>query len=154
MAEHFPKEYAYQDSKVRQVLEEWRIPGSVFTSGIINNRNALNYHLDSGNYEKCLSAMIVMQRGTSGGNLVLPEYDAKISFEGEKPRLIIFDGQGILHGVTPINYLTPDAHRYSVVYYPLKSLWKCLPPKEELAFARKSRVESERKKAALVKAKL
>ncbi len=60
-----PEYYLKQSEEIQKVLLDWRIEDSFFTSGIINNKNALNYHFDSGNFEGCMSAMVVLQHGTS-----------------------------------------------------------------------------------------
>jgi hypothetical protein len=58
----------------------------------------------------------------------------------------MFDGQELLHGVTPIKQLSEHARRYTIVFYSLVGMWSCLPLDEELADARNARWESELKK--------
>ena len=120
------------------------IPGTLFTSGIINKNNPLKYHYDSGNYEKVSSAMIAFRYNIDGGNLALPEYDVKLAIQDRS--VTLFDGQSLLHGVTPIIRKSPDAMRFTTVFYSLVGMWKCLPIDEEIADARMSRWESELKK--------
>lgn len=132
------------DGKVRP---EWRLEESPFTSGIANKDNQLRYHFDSGNFSDVWSAMLVFKNQISGGHLSVPEYD--LCFELKDHSALMFDGQGLLHGVTPFKKLTPDAYRYSIVYYSLRQMWNCLAPTDELMRIRKIKTEREFKRAGL-----
>lgn len=129
---------------VKKVNENYVIPDTLFTSGIVNRNNPLKYHFDSGNFQKVSSAMIAFKHNIEGGHLVLPEYGIKLMIQDRSVSL--FDGQDILHGVTPIKKLTPDALRFTAVFYSLTGMWSCLPLDEEIANARNARWESELKK--------
>jgi hypothetical protein len=59
----------------------------------------------------------------------------------------MFDGQSVLHGVTPITKTNPDAVRYSIVYYSLQQIWNCLPLSEEVARIRNLKTKRERARA-------
>jgi hypothetical protein len=124
-----------------RVSAEYQLPGGAFTSGIINKNNPLLYHFDAGNFKHVWSAMLVFKRDVSGGHLSVPQYG--LGFELTNNSLFLFDGQGLLHGVTPITRHTPEARRYSVVYYTMHRLWRCLPVKEEIEEARKRRTRIE-----------
>ncbi len=128
-----------------RIPAEYQLPGGAFTSGIINKNNPLLYHFDAGNFKHVWSAMLVFKRDISGGYLSVPQYG--IGFELCNNSLFLFDGQGLLHGVTPITRHTPVARRYSVVYYSMHRLWQCLPVKEEIAEARKRRTRREDERA-------
>jgi hypothetical protein len=117
------------------VLEEWKIPDSLFTSGIINKNNPLNYHFDSGNFENVLSCMLVLRKNMAGGWLCVPEMDTKFLLKHNS--LFMFDGQKLLHGVSPMAENGEDAYRFSIVYYSLKGMWKCLTLTEELLRSKK-----------------
>jgi hypothetical protein len=78
--------------------------------------------------------MLVLREGMKGGWLVLPEYDARFFLRNNS--IFMFDGQQILHGVTPMAKEREDGYRYSIVYYSLRGMWKCLTLTEELAQAR------------------
>lgn len=144
-AQYFPEMYARHTEQVeKKVLGEWVVPNSPFTSGIINKNNPLKYHFDSGNLSDVLSNMVVFKNGVSGGYLSCPEYD--IGIEVADNTAILFDGQKILHGVTPIERGAPNAYRYSVVYYTLKQMWNCLPVTEEIARIRNVRNIRENKR--------
>lgn len=126
-----------------QVKKNWRIGGnSIFTSGIINKNNPLKYHHDTGNFNDVYSMMIVFKGGVEGGYLSLPEYDAKFMLPNNS--LFMFDGQGIIHGVTPIKYTSPIGYRFSVVYYTLKRMWQCLTIGEEIERINEKKTEKER----------
>jgi hypothetical protein len=131
-----PERYRDHSSIVgEKVSPEWTISGSVFTSGIINKNNALSYHFDSGNFEDVFSCMLVLRQNMMGGWLCFPELDAKFLF-GNKA-IAMFDGQRLLHGVTPMTARDDNSYRFSIVYYSLKGMWKCLTMSEELANARR-----------------
>lgn len=127
-----------------KILPEWKLGSTPFTSGIINKNNPLKYHFDSGNIKGVLSNMVVFKHGINGGFLSCPEYN--IGFEVADNTVILFDGQNIVHGVTPIKKLLLDGYRYSIVYYTLKQMWNCLTIDEELIRARKVRANREKKK--------
>jgi hypothetical protein len=78
--------------------------------------------------------------------LALPEYDLAVAVKHKS--LFFFDGQGILHGVTPMRLLRPQAKRYSLVYYSMRGMWKCEPLGAELARIRRKRTEREARRAA------
>lgn len=151
---YFPTTYDYHERKVRLgdvdtrgILPEWQIEGTPFTSGIINKDNPLKYHFDSGNVKGVCSCMLALRRDISGGHLACPELG--IGFEIADRSLLIFDGQSILHGVTPIHKMSVHAHRFTVVYYTLQQMWKCEPLNEELARVRRIKSEREIKRAGL-----
>lgn len=100
-----PEVFKNHEALVQEkVMREWQIEGSVFTSGIINKNNPLKYHLDAGNFPELYSNMICLRKDTTGGHLSIPEYD--IGLEIADNSIVFFDGQKLLHGVTPIHYTT------------------------------------------------
>lgn len=127
------------DTTETKVLEEYRIPGTPFTSGIINKNNPLKYHFDSGNFKAVYSAMVVFKHKVKGGYLSMPEYG--VGFECAHNTAMMFDGQEILHGVTPIKRESESSRRYSIVYYSLRQIWNCLPLDEEIARIRQRKYE-------------
>ena len=122
------------------VKPDWILGRSPFTSGIINKNNQLNYHYDRGNFKEVFSNMIAFRNKIEGGRLSLPEYN--LGLEIDDSTVTLFDGQKILHGVTPIQYLSPESYRFTLVYYSLSQMWKCTTPKEELE--RIKRVKTQR----------
>lgn len=135
---------SHLSSTKEKVVDDFRLPEVPFTSGIINENNPLCYHFDSGNFKDVWSAMMVFKDGISGGYLSMPEYG--VACEVAHNSIFYFDGQSILHGVTPIKRLNPNAKRFSIVYYSLRGMWNCQPLIEEIARARMRReaVESNR----------
>jgi len=129
-----------------KIVDDFRLPDVPFTSGIINDNNPLCYHFDSGNFNNVWSAMIVLKDRIAGGYLAMPEYD--ILCDVSDSSIFYFDGQGILHGVTPIKKLAEDSRRFSIVYYSLKAMWNCQPLREEIARARMRREITEQKRRA------
>lgn len=119
------------DSRIK---DGFRVNGSVFTSGIINKNNPLKYHFDSGNFQNVFSCMPVFKSGIKGGHLALPEYGLGIELKHNS--ILMFDGQKIMHGVTPIKYESELSFRFSVVFYSLRNIWNCLEIDDELARAR------------------
>lgn len=143
-APEYCEDYQKQTSEIR---ENWRIPGTYFTSGIVNKTTSLNYHLDVGNFKGVMSAMAVLKKDVAGGRLCIPELDVKL--ELRDGTYLLFDGQDWLHGVTPIIKQNEQSYRYSVVYYALEDMKKCGSPEDELALGRKWRMEQELKRAKL-----
>lgn len=146
--EYFPETFE-EHVKItsEKVREEWMIGGGPFTSGIVNKDNPLKYHHDAGNFKGVLSNMVAFKKGVDGGRLCCPEFGVK--FEIEDNTLLIFDGQSILHGVTPINKLHPDAYRYTIVYYSLMQMWRCDSVNEEIYRIRKVKKAREIKRLTL-----
>jgi len=140
---------AHYDLLEEKVIEEYRIDGTPFTSGIINKNNPLKYHFDSGNFRGVYSCMITIKRDIGGGHLAMPEYG--IGLELKNNTVAMFDGQSLLHGVTPIEKQAHDAYRFTVVYYSLLQMWKCLPLTEEIARIRKVRMEREARRARVMR---
>ncbi len=144
--EWLPDTYtSHEQLAVNKVKAEWRIPSTPFTSGIINKNNQLNYHFDSGNFKDVYSNMIVLKNNVAGGYLALPEYG--VGLECANDTLVMFDGQKILHGVTPIKFFGENAYRYSLVYYTLEQFWKCDELTVEVAKVRGRRAELEKRNA-------
>lgn len=141
----FPEVHELHRETAKKVREQWMIPGSVFTSGIVNYNNPLQYHFDAGNFSQVCSAMIAFRHKTQGGHLACPELG--IAFEIADRSLILFDGQKLLHGVTPIKRLSEDAFRFTVVYYSLKQMWNCDTVQNEVDALRERRTKIEQKRA-------
>jgi hypothetical protein len=127
-----------------KLLPQWTIDGTPFSSGIVNKNNALHYHFDSGNFKNVYSNMVAFKSNVKGGYLSMPQYD--IGLEIANNSLLLFDGQKILHGVTPFKLMSKNAFRYSIVYYSLQQMWKCQPLNEELARIKDKRTELEKKR--------
>jgi hypothetical protein len=119
------------------------MPGSVFTSGIVNQTSELTYHYDAGNFHGAWSCMMALSYDTEGGNLVFPAY--RIALSVEENRLFMFNGSELLHGVSHIKKRTSRAYRYSIVFYALEAMKHCLEPCEEVKRARQSDIVRARR---------
>jgi 2-oxoglutarate-Fe(II)-dependent dioxygenase family protein len=129
----FPEVYEANKVEMETVLPEWRFT-ELFTGGIVNKNNALAYHYDSGNFKNVLSCMLLFKESVRGGELVFPKW--RIALDLPNASLTMFDGQAILHGVSPIQRLNRNAYRYTIVFYALRAMRECLPYDEELRRAR------------------
>lgn len=143
--EHNPDLCAEHALALRGVRPCWRIDGGAFTSGIVNRDNPLRYHTDTGNFPRLWSVMFVMPRHVRGGELVLPELGLALRFAEDTA--VMFAGQELIHGVTPIQRTRADGARHSVVYYALRGMCGCLEPGDELARIRTVRTEREGRRA-------
>lgn len=140
---YLPEAFEAHKEASKKILPEWLIPDTIFSSGIINKNNQLNYHWDTGNFEGVYSNMIVFKSNCSGGYLSLPEYN--VGLECSDNTLVMFDGQSILHGVTPMKLFGDKAYRYSIVYYTLQAIWKCEEIDKELLKVRANRAKTEKR---------
>lgn len=134
---------SHEDVTHSKVRGEYAIAGTPFTSGIINKNNPLKYHFDTGNFKKVFSCMMAFKKDCEGGYLVLPEYD--LALEIAHDSLLLFDGQDILHGVSPFK-IGEGGFRYTVVYYSMQRMWDCLTITDELARIRNLKTQRERKR--------
>jgi hypothetical protein len=133
------------EATMREVLPEWRMAGTTWTSGVVNQNSQLPYHRDGFNFPTW-SAMPVLRRGVEGGHLHLPEYDLTVACRDGWG--VFFCGQQLVHGVTPMRRTAPDGYRFSVVYYALRGMKDCHTYAEETAHARRRRTEREKGMAA------
>jgi len=131
-----PEQAHFTRNAALGVGDDWRMAGTPWTSGVINETSALYYHFDRNNFAGSWSAMIVVRRDARGGHLHLPEYNLTIDCrDGD---VIYFPGSQILHGVTPIAR-NKNGYRISAVYYSVSKMSKCLPVEEELKWAQRQR---------------
>jgi len=128
LPEEYERHAALLESE--EILPEYLIPEAPFTSGVVNKNDAIQYHWDNGNVEGMMSVMIVFKNLVSGGFLSIPQLD--IAFETGDCTVLIFDGKGLMHGVTPITLHGENAYRYSVVFYVRQGMWQCLSAEQEL----------------------
>lgn len=106
-----------------------------FTSGVINKMNQLRFHRDISNQKGCMSIMLTYKNQCKGGNLVLPEYKSVI--QNANGSMFLFNGRENLHGVTPFEATGQNFHRYTVVFYTMRGMDKCLAPEQEREFFNK-----------------
>jgi hypothetical protein len=132
-----------QIARAREVIRpQWFLSAeSWWTSGVVNRTSPLPYHRDGNNVPRCWSAMPVVRRHTRGGHLHIPEYDLTLACRDGQ--VVYFDGHDLLHGVTPIRKLRPDAYRITAVYYTIATMRHCLDADAELERSRASRTSAE-----------
>lgn len=143
-----PEVHAHTGQQVRDTIPEaWLMAGTPWTSGIINHTAALPYHRDSGNVQGSWSAMLAARNGVGGGLLHLADYDCYLAVPNGS--ISIFDGQSVLHGVTPLKAGGHNAYRYTVVTYARRGMKVCSPnPRDEAKRAALKATEAEEKRRA------
>lgn len=140
MSELVPDVYARQLETLTAVKDEWKLPGGLWTSGVLNKTSSLSYHYDKNNFD-AWSAMPVLRRHARGGHLHIPRLNVVLKInDGD---VLFFNGQAWVHGVTPITLLKEDAYRFSAVYYPIKKMEQCLSWEDEMEHARQWRTDNE-----------
>ena len=136
-----PELYGEHMQAAEGVLPHWRFAGTPFTTLNVNVNFAIPYHYDSGNQRAHPSNVLVVKRGTLGAELLLPQY--RVALRMADGDLVVFQGGKVLHGVTPLRKIAPDAYRASVVAYTMQGMEKCLCAADELVRARRNRSEKE-----------
>lgn len=139
-----PEVAARHAEALKHISPSWVLPGTCFTSGIVNRDNPLKYHFDRGNLRDVMSCMAVFRNMMSGGNLAIPEFNARWALEDHT--YFLFDGQRFLHGVTPIRKMNKRAYRYSIVYYALRAMASCGTLEQELDRCRKEKARREKER--------
>lgn len=132
--EYAPERHANHASLSERVHDNYRMPETSFTSGIINKNNPLKYHFDTGNFKDVFSIMLGLKHHSKGGHLHLPQLH--INLEIGNGSLSMFDGQSLVHGVTPILGSSEDSYRFTIVFYSLVQMWNCLETAKEVELAR------------------
>ncbi len=122
-----PEQYTDTVARVdaKGVPPAWRLPGTPFTSGIVNGNSGLPYHRDAGNVVGSWSVMLAAKRHCEGGLLHLADYNTV--FTVPHGSLLMFDGQSVLHGVTPFRLTKSGGYRYTVVLYARTGMARCAP---------------------------
>jgi hypothetical protein len=146
LAESLPAQAADLAAWAEKIHPDWRLPGSPWTSGIINRSSQLPYHRDTNNFPTW-SVMPVLRRHMGGALLHLPELG--VALTAPHGYALAFPGYRVLHGVSPLIPARRFGWRYSIVYYQVSSLASCLPCAEEAAHAAAARTERERLWAAV-----
>lgn len=139
----FPEQYEIWTKRVEaEIHEDWRIPGSIFTTGIVNSNNRLAFHRDRGNFPDSWNLMATFKRNCKGGRLAVPALG--IMLECADRTFAVFNAQKYLHGVTEIDLAPgPKSWRYTIVWYTMRQLNKGLPYDEEIARIRRVKVGRE-----------
>jgi hypothetical protein len=147
----FPERATSHLEQASKVLPDYLMAGTPFTSGIVNANNPLPYHFDRGNFKGVNSAMLGFKRDIEGGHLCIPEID--ISLEIGDQSLLLFDGQSLIHGVTPFKRMSETAMRYTIVFYSLVGMWRCETPEAEVRHFNRRRTDAERQRSKAIRDK-
>jgi len=136
-----PEEYERHTRQTNsEIVPDWVVPGTPFTTINFNVNHAIKHHRDAANQKGVWSNVIILRKNSKGGLLVLPEYRAALTqVDGA---IIIFDGQKVMHGVTPIA-TQAGGYRCSVVLYALDQFRNCYPYAEELENIKRHRTKLE-----------
>jgi len=144
-----PEQYKQDASRMTEIQEDWKIGDQdLWTSGVINKSAAMPYHRDGFNF-KTWSVMPVVRKQMLGGHLHFPEYGVTVGCRDGW--LLYFPGYKYVHGVTPMRAKTPDAYRYSIVYYALRGMKDCYTYAMETAKGQESRMAREEDMAKVIK---
>lgn len=136
--------YNRQIEMISEVDEQWKIPGTFFTQGVINDSVNFSYHYDRGNFKNCWSCMAVFREDVDGGELVIPGIKTALAIKDHN--YVFFDGQSLLHGVTPIKKTSQYGRRFSIVFYALEAMKNCGTYEEEIAKARSMDMRKHKKR--------
>lgn len=140
---HLPEQQKWQKNLVSSTVEpEYILPGTDWVnSGIVNDNNRLTYHRDRNNISDTYNCMLVFNRGTAGGETIVPELN--IAFKPRHGAILLFKAEKWFHGVAPIIKTASDGRRISLVAYTQRGLQKALPLVEEQKRVRQIRDKIE-----------
>jgi hypothetical protein len=114
--EVMPEAHARQLRNIQAVPKELRF-GRLWTSSISNYNISAPFHTDNKNLPESLNVIFAKRAGSTGGNLVVPDYGAV--FEQPDDSMLVYPAWRNLHGVTPIKPLFPGGYRNSLILYAL-----------------------------------
>lgn len=130
---HYAENLREHMEAIKEIDSDWIMKGTIFTGGVINSSNQLNYHTDTQNIKGSINAMPYFTRDVDGGELVCPEYNLRIQ---PKDKYVLLFRNDLVHGVAPIYLRNKNSYRYSVVYYAQNRMQYCGSLLEELNKAR------------------
>ena len=93
--------------------------GNLFTSSISNYNIAAAYHRDAANLEGCVNVIIAKRKSSKGGNTTIPDFNATV--DSCDNSMLVYPAWRNVHGVTPIEKLSGEGYRNTLVFYPLKA---------------------------------
>jgi hypothetical protein len=126
------------------VKDHWLIPGTPYTQGIVNNTSKMRYHYDRNNFKGVWSVMAYFCHAVGGGELLIPSMKVKLKIEDHT--FVLFNGNGLIHGVTEIKKLRPSNYRYSIVYYSRQAMIGLGSFEEEMDRILKSEIEKHKRR--------
>jgi hypothetical protein len=117
-----PKRYKAQALAVREISDEFVIPGTVFTTVTVNKNFRTALHKDSGDYEQGFGMMTVASVGEYGGGFTLfPQYGVGIDCKGGD--VLAMD----VHQWHCNSEMTGTGTRISYVFYVREKMQKSCP---------------------------
>lgn len=117
-----PKRYKAQQLAVREISDEYVIPGTVFTTVTVNKNFRTALHKDSGDYEQGFGMMTVASVGEYGGGYTLfPQYGVGIDCQGGD--VLAMD----VHQWHCNSEMTGTGTRISYVFYVREKMQKSCP---------------------------
>lgn len=141
----FPEMSKYFANEANLIQPDWLKTGTPFSTININKNFAIKYHVDAGNMANVFSNVLISKRLAEGGYFVMPEY--RLALAQDDGWIAIVDGVNVMHGVTPIKYLSDKSWRNSFVFYTLNNLKHCNCKPEELARMKTKATERAIKRA-------
>lgn len=113
-----PEIYERQLELFSDIDKQWRF-GNMFTSSISNFNIAAAYHRDTGNIVGAVNVILTKRNNSKGGCLNVPDYN--VTFEQADNSMLVYPAWKNIHGVTPIEKISEDGYRNSLIFYPLKA---------------------------------
>ena len=127
--------YAAQWTAATATPDERVIPGTVFSTAAVNLNFPTRVHKDRGDLPEGFGAMSVFRAGDyRGGVLVFPQYRIGVDLG---TRDVLLSDVHQWHGNTPLHGTEGEYARLSVVCYYLTRMRHCLPPGDELRYAKR-----------------
>ena len=127
-----PEGWEAQTEFANRVLKEYRIGDSSYTTLTANYNANTTIHNDVGNFAECTTAMAVVGRDYSGGELCFPRFRVAVKLS---PGDVIFFSGKEFHGNAPIS---GKGFRLSALLYARRGLEKCtkiIDPRNNLGVA-------------------
>lgn len=129
--EKFPFRFFSALEQVRAtVLPDYRVVDTPWVNVNVNLNQTIKYHVDKGNIAGDFSNVLIVKDGVTGGHLACPELG--LTFAQDDGYMIFFEGNKVLHGVTPCTFESEKSFRCSIVFYTLDKVRHCYPYQDEI----------------------
>lgn len=133
-------------AEASQIDNDWMKTGTPFSTININKNFAIKYHVDKANVSTVYSNVLISKKLAEGGYFVMPEY--RLALAQDDGWMAIVDGVRVVHGVTPITFLSKSSWRNSFVFYTLSNLKHCECKTKEVARMKVKATQRAIKRAA------
>jgi hypothetical protein len=136
-ARELPDRYAAQLAAVCRTPSQYVIAGTVFSTVTVNRNYRSAVHKDAGDLPEGFGVLSVLRAGDySGGLLVFPRYGVAVDL---RTRDVLLADVHEWHGNTALVGTEGEYERISCVLYFRREMVHCLPPAEELEWAKRRR---------------